>query len=209
MCFPRGDLATLVRKRERQTVPAVEILLNTSLIADLIKNTRSQRYGAIEKSVSAGSQTFDRHCTAIQAGQITKERPMRQRDSASNLSTLIDFSKRTNHHEKPVLRSPSAHRRGATQFCISQRIKLNLDDPRQMKLYGIPNCNTVKKARDWLVQHDIEFGVSRLQETRRHRSDARDAEADRWQSCEETGPTWDSLPDAVKASITNDAPRWL
>ena len=25
-----------------------------------------------------------------------------------------------------------------------------------MKLYGIPNCNTVKKARDWLTQHDIK-----------------------------------------------------
>ena len=25
-----------------------------------------------------------------------------------------------------------------------------------MKLYGIPNCNTVKKARDWLSQHDIK-----------------------------------------------------
>ena len=24
-----------------------------------------------------------------------------------------------------------------------------------MKLYGIPNCSTVKKARDWLAQHDI------------------------------------------------------
>jgi arsenate reductase len=23
------------------------------------------------------------------------------------------------------------------------------------KLYGIPNCNTVKKARSWLAQHDI------------------------------------------------------
>ncbi len=24
-----------------------------------------------------------------------------------------------------------------------------------MKLYGINNCSTVKKARDWLAQHDI------------------------------------------------------
>ncbi len=26
-----------------------------------------------------------------------------------------------------------------------------------IKLYGIPNCNTVKKARDWLAQHNIAF----------------------------------------------------
>lgn len=24
-------------------------------------------------------------------------------------------------------------------------------------LYGIPNCNTIKKARQWLAQHNIEY----------------------------------------------------
>jgi len=24
-------------------------------------------------------------------------------------------------------------------------------------LYGIPNCDTVKKARAWLTQHDLEY----------------------------------------------------
>lgn len=26
-----------------------------------------------------------------------------------------------------------------------------------MKIYGIPNCNTVKKTLDWLKDHQIEF----------------------------------------------------
>lgn len=26
-----------------------------------------------------------------------------------------------------------------------------------MKLYGIPNCNTVKKAREWLQNNDISY----------------------------------------------------
>jgi Spx/MgsR family transcriptional regulator len=26
-----------------------------------------------------------------------------------------------------------------------------------MKLYGIPNCNTVKKAQDWLKQNKVDF----------------------------------------------------
>ena len=26
-----------------------------------------------------------------------------------------------------------------------------------MKLYGIPNCNTVKKARDWLDANNITY----------------------------------------------------
>ncbi len=27
----------------------------------------------------------------------------------------------------------------------------------KMKVYGIPNCNTVKKAQDWLKAHEMEF----------------------------------------------------
>ena len=26
-----------------------------------------------------------------------------------------------------------------------------------MQLFGIPNCNTVKKARDWLTEHNIAY----------------------------------------------------
>jgi arsenate reductase (glutaredoxin) len=26
-----------------------------------------------------------------------------------------------------------------------------------MKLYGIPNCNTVKKARAWLDEHGVAY----------------------------------------------------
>lgn len=26
-----------------------------------------------------------------------------------------------------------------------------------IKLYGIPNCDTIKKARNWLKAHDIEY----------------------------------------------------
>ncbi len=26
-----------------------------------------------------------------------------------------------------------------------------------MKLYGIPNCDTVKKARTWLAAHEVEY----------------------------------------------------
>ena len=24
-------------------------------------------------------------------------------------------------------------------------------------MYGIPNCDTIKKAKNWLTQHDISF----------------------------------------------------
>ena len=76
-----------------------------------------------------------------------------------------------------------------------------------MKLYGIPNCNTVKKARDWLVQHDIEF---EFHDFKKHGvTEAMLADWLKqigWQKLlKKTGPTWGQLPDAVKASITNDA----
>lgn len=28
---------------------------------------------------------------------------------------------------------------------------------KMTKLYGIPNCNTVKKAQDWLKDHGVEY----------------------------------------------------
>ena len=75
-----------------------------------------------------------------------------------------------------------------------------------MKLYGIPNCGTVKKARLWLDDHGISYefhdfkkhGVSEemLSEWLKQVG---------WQKIlKKTGPTWGQLPDAVKASIKDD-----
>lgn len=76
-----------------------------------------------------------------------------------------------------------------------------------MKLYGIPNCGTVKKARAFLEAQGIAYefhdfkkqGVSEtliagwLQQVG-------------WQKLlKKTGPTWGQLPDTVKASIKDDA----
>jgi twitching motility protein PilU len=87
----------LVRGVDGKLIPAVEILLKTSLIADLIKNDEIEKIrDAIEKSVSAGSQTFEQALyKLIKAGKITKEEAMRHADSSSNLSSLIEFSSNT------------------------------------------------------------------------------------------------------------------
>jgi Spx/MgsR family transcriptional regulator len=76
-----------------------------------------------------------------------------------------------------------------------------------MKLYGIPNCNTVKKARALLESHDIAYEFS---DFKKHA-----VTADLlsgwlkligWQKLlKKTGPTWGQLPDEVKASIMDDA----
>jgi len=84
----------LVRGVDGKLLPAVEILLKTSLIADMIKNDEIEKiHDAIEKSVSAGSQTFEQALyKLIKSGKITKEEGMRHADSSSNLSSLIEFS---------------------------------------------------------------------------------------------------------------------
>jgi twitching motility protein PilU len=133
MCLRAVISQRLVRNVQGKQTPAVEILLNTSLIADMIKNDEIDKIrDAIEKSVSAGSQTFERALyNLFKTGQITKEEAMRNADSASNLSTLIDFSERTNNNFKVPPYDP---KQDATKNLPPQSdfsgIKLNLDETR-------------------------------------------------------------------------------
>jgi len=94
MCLRAVISQRLIRNLNGKLVPAVEILLNSSLIADLIKNDEIEKIrDAINQSVSAGSQTFEQALYKLfKEGQITKEEALRNADSASNLSSLLDFS---------------------------------------------------------------------------------------------------------------------
>lgn len=127
MCLRAVVSQRLVRSVQGKQVPAVEILLNTTLIADLIKNDEIEKiHEAIDKSVSAGSQTFEHALYRLfKSGVISKEEAMRNADSASNLAALLDFSERTNTMAVPTyaLKSDSAK---APQSDFSG-IKLDLD----------------------------------------------------------------------------------
>jgi len=94
MCLRAVISQRLVRNIQGKQMPAVEILLNTSLISDLIKNDEIDKIrDAIGQSVSAGSQTFEQALYKLyKSGQITKEEAMRNADSASNMATLLDYS---------------------------------------------------------------------------------------------------------------------
>lgn len=96
LCLRAVVSQRLVRNVHGKLVPAVEILLNTSLIADLIKTDNLDKIrDAIEKSVSAGLQTFEQSLYKLyKSGQITREEAMRNADSASNMASLIDFAER-------------------------------------------------------------------------------------------------------------------
>ncbi len=76
-----------------------------------------------------------------------------------------------------------------------------------MKLYGISNCDTVKKARTWLAEHgqDIPFhdfkkaGIDRALIARWLRQVG-------WQDLiNRRGTTWRRLSDTDQASITSEA----
>lgn len=72
-----------------------------------------------------------------------------------------------------------------------------------MKVYGIPNCSTVKKARLWLEAHDLAYefhdykkqGVPEPMLMKLLVAHGHEALINR------KGPTWRKLPDAVKAAV--------
>jgi arsenate reductase len=76
-----------------------------------------------------------------------------------------------------------------------------------MKLYGIPNCNTVKKARTWLTDHNVEFQFHDF------RKDGIDTHLlDDWLAQQpweklvnRAGMTWRSLSDDAKAAVQDSA----
>jgi len=76
-----------------------------------------------------------------------------------------------------------------------------------MKLYGIPNCDTVKKARTFLEAHGVAYEFHDFKKhgvTSIMLSDWLKQVG--WQKLlKKTGPTWGKLPDEVKASIKDDA----
>ncbi|HEX4882722.1 MAG TPA: ATPase, T2SS/T4P/T4SS family, partial [Casimicrobiaceae bacterium] len=82
----------LVKNRNDELQPAVEILLNTALIAELIKNGEfAQIKEAMEQSLYPGSQTFEQAlCRMYLDGALTYDEAMVASDSPTNLAWLIN-----------------------------------------------------------------------------------------------------------------------
>ncbi|MDR3481691.1 MAG: PilT/PilU family type 4a pilus ATPase [Burkholderiaceae bacterium] len=95
-----SSLKAIVSQRLVPTVdgsrrPAVEIMLNTRHVSDLIEQGEiSQIKDGIEKSLSPGSQTFEQALLQlIRDGVVTQEDALSYADSATNLYWLINNSK--------------------------------------------------------------------------------------------------------------------
>ena len=72
-------------------------------------------------------------------------------------------------------------------------------------VYGIPNCDTVKKARSWLADHGIEFTFHDFK-----KQGVPSAELDTWLEAagwetllNRKGTTWRKLDAAVQARVTD------
>ncbi|MDO8312298.1 MAG: PilT/PilU family type 4a pilus ATPase [Sideroxyarcus sp.] len=129
LCLRAVISQRLIRNSKGMQIPAVEVLLNSSLIADLIKNDQIEKIReAIEQSVSPGSQTFEQALYKLfKSGQITKEEALKNADSASNLSSLIDYSQTSK--VKTYDPNSSQHAAPAAPAADFGGIKLNIETP--------------------------------------------------------------------------------
>jgi len=82
----------LVRSFDGSRLPAVEVLLNTRHIAELIEQGRlTEIKDAMSQSLAAGSRTFD-HALAelVRARRIAREDAMAHADSPTNLLWMLE-----------------------------------------------------------------------------------------------------------------------
>jgi len=114
----------LVRNKEGEQQPAVEILLNTSLIADLIKNGEiTQMKEAMEQSLYPGSQTFEQAlCRLYLDGVVSYDEALSAADSPTNLAWLVNQNSPTTQEVSPEVGQADADRRISGDF-----VKLEID----------------------------------------------------------------------------------
>jgi twitching motility protein PilU len=84
----------LIKTVEGGRAPAVEVLLNTRNIQELIeKGEITEIKEAMEKSMSPGSQTFEQDLfRLVRQGKITVDEALGNADSATNLGLLLGNS---------------------------------------------------------------------------------------------------------------------
>ena len=103
----------LVKKPNGERTPAVEVMLNSRYIGELIeKGDLNGIKEAMEQSMSPGSQTFEQSLHALyKAGTITIEEALGNADSANNLHWLINNAaqeKKSDDKTRAPLTNPDA-----------------------------------------------------------------------------------------------------
>jgi twitching motility protein PilU len=117
-------------------VPAVELMLNTSHIQDLIrKGEIDQIKDAMEQSLAPGSQTFEQALFKLYTeGRISLDEAMTNADSPTNLHWLINNASQYGAPPSAAPEKTSAPKAAPSAAAPSRddlsSIKLNLDDLR-------------------------------------------------------------------------------
>ncbi len=77
----------------------------------------------------------------------------------------------------------------------------------ELRLHGIANCDTVKKARAWLDARRVDYAWVDFRKTPPARADvARWAKSVGWETLlNRRGTTWRSLDEATKARVVDEA----
>jgi twitching motility protein PilU len=116
----------LVRAVDGTQVPAVEVLLNTKHIQELIKKGEmSEIKDAMEQSLAPGSQTFEQALFHLYTtGKVTLDEALANSDSPTNLNWLIDNAPKG---ADAKLAAASSERKPAENADGLSSIKLNLD----------------------------------------------------------------------------------
>jgi twitching motility protein PilU len=120
----------LVKTTKGSRCPAVEVLLNTRHIAELIEEGKiNEIKEAIDKSLSPGSQTFEQALFRMyREGIITQEEALANADSANNLLWLMNNADQAAMQPaapKPAAEQPVERVPGGASF---SEFKLTFDD---------------------------------------------------------------------------------
>ncbi len=116
----------LVRSVDGKRIPAVEVLLNTKHIQELIKNGEIvQIKDALEQSLAPGSQSFEQALFhLITSGKVAVEEAMANSDSPTNLHWLLDNAPKGADIQAAMSRTAGGTKQPADDL---SSIKLNLD----------------------------------------------------------------------------------
>ena len=76
-----------------------------------------------------------------------------------------------------------------------------------IKLYGISNCDTVKKARTYLAQHEVEFEFHDFKKLGLDATTAKNwlAQQDWSVLINRKGLTWRNIEESIKQSVIDDS----
>lgn len=94
----------LIRKPDGTRMPAVEVLMNTRYVAELIERAQfSEVKEAMEKALAPGSQTFEQDLFRLyKENVITLEEALQNSDSPTNFSWLVNNAQSPEDNKAPA-----------------------------------------------------------------------------------------------------------